>query len=204
MEKSGMKNPSGAPLRGDERIRSAMAYVCSLFAGNADGHDMGHTLRVYRNAMRIAETENCDRQITALAALLHDADDHKLFDTADNRNARTFLQASGLDEAAIERIIAAVNAVSFSKNGDNRPDTIEGQIVQDADRLDAMGAMGIARTFAYGGSHGRGPEDSIRHFHEKLLLLKDRMNTPAGKALSEDRHAFLLAFLREWERETAE
>jgi uncharacterized protein len=204
MEKSGMKNPSGAPLRGDERIDSAMAYVRSLFAGNADGHDMGHTLRVYRNAMRIAETENCDRQITALAALLHDADDHKLFDTADNRNARTFLQASGLDEAAIERIIAAVNAVSFSKNGDKRPDTIEGQIVQDADRLDAMGAMGIARTFAYGGSHGRGPEDSIRHFHEKLLLLKDRMNTPAGKALAEDRHAFLLAFLREWERETAE
>ncbi len=204
MEKSGMKIPSGAPLRGDERIDSAMAYVRSLFAGNADGHDMGHTLRVYRNAMRIAEAENCDRQITALAALLHDADDHKLFDTADNRNARTFLQASGLDEAAIERIIAAVNAVSFSKNGDKRPDTIEGQIVQDADRLDAMGAMGIARTFAYGGSHGRGPEDSIRHFHEKLLLLKDRMNTPAGKALAEDRHAFLLAFLREWERETAE
>ncbi len=204
MEKSGMKNPSGAPLRGDERIDSAMAYVRSLFAGNADGHDMGHTLRVYRNAMRIAETENCDRQITALAALLHDADDHKLFDTADNRNARTFLQASGLDEAAIERIIAAVNAVSFSKNGDKRPDTIEGQIVQDADRLDAMGAMGIARTFAYGGSHGRGPEDSIRHFHEKLLLLKDGMNTEAGKALAERRHAFLLEFLREWDREMGE
>ena len=92
--------------------------------------------------------------------------------------------------------------MSFSKNADRRPETIEGKIVQDADRLDALGAIGIARTFAYGGKHSRSPEDSIAHFHEKLLLLKDRMNTAKGKEMAESRHAFLNMFLAEWEKET--
>ena len=150
-----------------------MDYARALFAGNADGHGFDHTMRVYRNAMEIARGEDCDRRIVALSALLHDADDAKLFHTADNANARAFLNSHGADEEMTERILAAVNAVSFSKNWDRRPDTVEGQIVQDADRLDAIGAVGIARTFAYGGGHGRGPEDSIRHFHEKLLLLTE-------------------------------
>ena len=101
-----------------------------------------------------------------------------------------------------DRICEAVNAVSFSKNKGKRPDTPEGRIVQDADRLDAVGAIGIARTFAYGGKHGRAPEDSIAHFHEKLLLLKDMMNTEKAKGLAEGRHAFMEAFLREWDAET--
>ena len=181
-----------------------MDYARALFAGNADGHGFDHTMRVYRNAMEIARGEDCDRRIVALSALLHDADDAKLFHTADNANARAFLNSHGADEAMTERILAAVNAVSFSKNRDRRPDTVEGQIVQDADRLDAIGAVGIARTFAYGGGHGRGPEDSIRHFHEKLLLLTDRMNTQTAKAMAADRHRFLLDFLKEWELETGE
>ena len=88
---------------------------------------------------------------------------------------------------------------------DNRrktPETLEGKIVQDADRLDAMGAVGIARTFAYGGEKGRPLKDSVSHFHEKLLLLNDMMNTEAGRALAEERHAFMLSFLEELEKET--
>ena len=109
----------------------------------------------------------------------------------------------GVEPDTAERVCGAINAVSFRKNGTKTPATPEGRIVQDADRLDALGALGIARTFAYGGRHGRGLEESVRHFHEKLLLLKDGMNTDAAKALAAPRHAFLEAFLAEWERETA-
>ena len=188
----------------DELIGAAVDYARALFAGNADGHGFDHTMRVYRNAMEIAREEDCDRQIVALAALLHDADDPKLFSTADNANARAFLNSHGADEEMTERILAAVNAVSFSKNRDRKPDTVEGQIVQDAGRLDAIGAIGIARTFAYGGGHGRGLEDSIGHFHEKLLLLTDLMNTLTAKSMAAERHRFMPDFLREWARETGE
>ena len=92
--------------------------------------------------------------------------------------------------------------VSFSKNRGKKPDTIEGKIVQDADRLDAIGAIGIARTFAFGGGRGRPLDDSIRHFHDKLLLLKDEMNTDLGRKLADSRHAFLVAFLEEYRLET--
>ncbi len=186
----------------DRITQEAMEYVRALFQGNADGHGFDHTLRVWRNAMMIAETEpDCDPQIVSLAALLHDADDHKLFSTENNGNARRFLENRVPPETA-DRICEAVNAVSFSKNKGKRPDTPEGRIVQDADRLDAVGAIGIARTFAYGGKHGRAPEDSIAHFHEKLLLLKDMMNTEKAKELAEGRHVFMEAFLREWDAET--
>ena len=107
-----------------------------------------------------------------------------------------------MDAETADRICGAINAVSFSQNRGKRPETIEGQLIQDADRLDAIGAVGIARTFAYGGKHGRTPEASIAHFHEKLLLLKDLMNTEQAKALAEERHAFMEAFLRQWDRET--
>lgn len=185
-------------------IAAAIEYVEEHFRGNAGGHDASHALRVYRTAMALADTEpDCDRQIAALAALLHDADDHKLFQTADNANARSFLTSMGVESERIERICRAINAVSFSQNRGRRPDTPEGRVVQDADRLDALGAVGIARTFAYGGEHGRTMDSSIEHFHEKLLLLKDEMNTSAGRALAEERHAFLEAFLEEYSKETA-
>ncbi len=184
-------------------IAAAEDYVRELFAGNAGGHDAEHTLRVRRSAMRIAESEpDCDALTVALAALLHDADDPKIFPTEHNANARAFLEREGAAPERIERICEAINAVSFTQNRGRRPGTPEGRIVQDADRLDALGAIGIARTFAYGGKHGRSPEDSIAHFHEKLLLLKDRMNTVKGREMAESRHAFLNMFLAEWEKET--
>ena len=181
----------------------AIEYVRSLFDSNSDGHGYDHTLRVYQNALLIAESEpGCDLQIVALAALLHDADDHKLFSTENNANARRFLTGRSVPADRIDRICEVINAVSFSKNRDKRPDTLEGRIVQDADRLDAIGAVGIARTFAFGGSHGRALDSSIDHFYEKLLLLKDMMNTAKAKEMAEARHAFMEAFLQEWNAET--
>lgn len=184
-------------------ITAATAYIQDLFRGNSGGHDADHSLRVYRNALRLAADETlCDMEIVALAALLHDADDHKLFQTGNNANARSFLTAQKVSPEKIERICAAINAVSFSRNRGKRPETLEGRIVQDADRLDALGAIGIARTFAYGGEHGRPLDESVAHFHEKLLLLKDRLNTEAARKLAEPRHAFLEQFLAEYEKET--
>jgi uncharacterized protein len=184
-------------------IEAAKVYIEELFASNAGGHDAAHTLRVYHNAMALADClPDCDRTVVALAALLHDADDHKLFDTKDNANARAFLEGQGVPREAADRICEAVNSVSFSQNRGRRPRTLEGQIVQDADRLDAIGAVGIARTFAYGGEHGRSLEESVAHFHEKLLLLKDEMNSEAAKRIAEHRHAFMEEFLREYAGET--
>ena len=103
--------------------------------------------------------------------------------------------------AKIEEICSVINSVSFSKNRGKKPETLEGKIVQDADRLDAMGAIGIARTFAFGGEHGRSIEESVMHFHEKLLLLKDEMNTESARKIAESRHAFLEEFLSHYYEE---
>ena len=163
-------------------IEATIEYIQDLFKNNAGGHDADHTMRVYRNALQIAKNEiGCDLEIIALSALLHDADDYKLFSTQNNANARTFLDG--------QRVAG------------KRPETIEGKIVQDADRLDAIGAIGIARTFAYGGEHDRPLDASIQHFYDKLLLLKDEMNTNTAKDLAEKRHSFLLMFLKEYNEE---
>ena len=183
-------------------VKEAIEYVRTLFQGNSDGHDFDHTMRVYCTAMEIAETEpRCDKLIVALAALLHDADDYKLFETKNNANARIFLDSQNVDEATKVRICMAINSVSFSKNRGKCPELLEGKIVQDADRLDAIGAIGIARTFAYGGKYGRSLDSSIEHFHEKLLLLKGMMHTEKAKEMAENRHAFMESFLQEWEKE---
>ena len=192
-------------MKTQQVIEDAKGYVRELFAGNADGHGADHTMRVYRNAMRITESEpEAEADIVALAALLHDADDHKLFRTENNANARAFLTAREIDPETTEKICEAINAVSFSKNGGKRPETIEGRIVQDADRLDAIGAIGIARAFAFGATHGRNLASTIDHFYEKLLRLKDLMNTEQAKELAAVRHTFMEAFLREWKRENSE
>ena len=188
-----------------QMIDAAKEYIRKLFAENADGHGPEHALRVYRSALLIAETEpEADKQIVALGALLHDADDHKLFHTENNANTRRFLEEQGVAQETEDRICEAINAVSFSQNKGKRPGTIEGKIIQDADRLDAIGAVGIARTFAYGGKHGRTPEGSIGHFYEKLLLLKDLMNTEKAREMAEERHVFMEQFLQEWDRELGE
>ena len=184
-------------------IESAAAYIKELFQGNAGGHDAAHTMRVCQNTLRILQTEPaCSRRVAVLAALLHDADDRKLFQTENLANARRFLKEHQVSEEETEKICAAIRSVSFSRNKGRRPDTPEGRVVQDADRLDAMGAVGIARTFAYGGEHGRPMEESVQHFHDKLLRLRDLMNTETGRLLAEKRHAFLEMFLEEYSKET--
>lgn len=183
-------------------IDSAKQFVESLFAGDYSGHDAEHTMRVYNNALLITEKEpGCDRLVVSLAALLHDVDDYKLFSTENNENARTFLKEQQMDPETIEQICEIINGVSFSKNRGVSPRTIEGKIVQDADRLDAIGAIGIARTFAYGGSHGRSIRESLKHFDEKLLLLKNEMNTEEGKRIAQARHEYMKVFVDEIERE---
>ena len=183
-------------------ITHAMRYIESLFANDHSGHDAGHTMRVYHNALQLADTEpECNRLVISLAALLHDVDDHKIFHTENNQNARSFLEKQQVDAMQIEQICEVINGVSFSKNKGIRPKTLEGKIVQDADRLDAMGAIGIARTFAFGGERGRSLEDSVQHFYDKLLLLKDEMNTETGRHMAEERHNFMEQFLVELKKE---
>lgn len=197
---------SGATEEEAERLDAlcerARKYITDLFGAGSGGHGVDHALRVYQNAMTIAAEEpSCDLFTVRLAALLHDADDHKLFQTVNNANARSFLRENHIEETRIDRICEVINSVSFSQNRGQRPSTPEGCIVQDADRLDAMGAIGIARTFAYGGEHGRSLQASVQHFHDKLLQLKDLMNTETGKKLAQTRHAYLEDFLEELKTE---
>ena len=179
-------------------------------------------------AMQIAEQENADMLIVQLAALLHDVDDVKLsLETHETKkNAVRFMKNSGVDDKVIASVCKIIDEVSFAGIDSVVPSTIEGKCVQDADRLDAMGAIGIARTFAYGGSKGRRIHDpdiklmtkmnkadyhqkhnstSINHFYEKLLLLKDMMNTETAKKMAVHRQAvmeeYLVEFLAEWEGE---
>ena len=188
-------------------IENAKRFAREVFASDSSGHDYAHTLRVYKLAGRIAQREGADVAIVELAALLHDVDDHKLSpDTAETKGrAVRFLRSQSVDTETIERIVHIIDQISFSRNT-MPPDTLEAGCVQDADRLDAMGAIGIARTFAFGGSHGRPIHDptgtdrgtSIAHFYDKLLLLKDRMNTNAGRELAQHRHEFLQTYLAEF------
>lgn len=186
-------------------INSAIQYIKTLFQNNSDGHDAQHTLRVYHNALLISESEpDCNLFVVSLAALLHDVDDYKLFRTENNANARTFLSSQNIETEQIDYICDIINSVSFSKNHGKLPTSIDAKIVQDADRLDAIGAIGIARTFAYGGKCGRTLEDSVQHFHDKLLLIKSEMNTKRAKEIAELRHDFMEQFLREWDKESAQ
>ena len=189
-------------MNSNELISDAIEYIKELQGANSGGHDAAHSLRVYKNALVILDKEPaCDRTVVLLAAILHDADDHKLCNNVNNENTRDFLARKGVSADLTEEIVRTINSVSFSKNRGKRPETLEGRIVQDADRLDAMGAIGIARTFAYGGEHGRSIEESVQHFHDKLLLLKDELNTETAKEIAAKRHAFLEAYIAELNEE---
>ena len=193
-------------------INKAIEFAREIFAGDASGHDFDHTMRVFQMATRLAREEGAELETVQLAALLHDVDDHKLSpDTCEGHlHAVTFLRENGADEALTAKITGIISQISFSANK-GTPTTLEGKCVQDADRLDAMGAIGIARTFAFGGSRGRRMYDpekqdgnaTIQHFYDKLLLLKDRMNTPTGRRMAAEREQFMLSFLEqfyaEWE-----
>ena len=188
-------------------INRAMEFARTVFAGDASGHDFDHTLRVYHMATRLAEEEGADLQTVQLAALLHDVDDRKLSpETYEGKlRAVAFLRENGVEDGEIESIVDIVSRISFSAQLPP-PESIEGKCVQDADRLDAMGAIGIARTFAYGGSRGRRMHDpegvdknaSIQHFYHKLLRLKDSMNTPTGRRMAEERDQFMRQFLEQF------
>lgn len=187
----------------DEILQQAIEYIERVFKDNSDGHDAQHTIRVYKNAQLILKSfPEANRFITLLAALLHDVDDYKLFKTEHNDNARFFLNEHGMSESIIDQICETINIVSFSKNKGNQPETLEGKIVQDADRLDAIGAIGIARAFAYGGKKRRSLDESIQHFYDKLLLLKDEMNTDVAKQIASIRHKYMESFLQEYYNET--
>ena len=187
----------------DEIIKSAIKYVKELFENNSDGHDVAHTMRVYKNALEITKAyPEADSFIVSLGALLHDADDHKLFNTENNANARKFMADAGLSEDVADGVCKVINSVSFSKNRGKKPESFEGMIVQDADRLDALGAIGIARTFAYGGKNGRSLDMSLQHFYDKLFLLKDEINTDAARKIAKRRHEFMEGFVKEYLEET--
>ena len=134
-------------------INKAIDYIEKIFAGDGSGHDFDHTMRVYRMAVRIAEEEGARQDIVALAALLHDVDDRKLSpQTCANKDrAVGFLRDNNMDEDTIKRIVQVISEISFSE-GNGEPSSVEGKCVQDADRLDAIGAIGIGRAFAFGGS----------------------------------------------------
>ena len=209
-------------------LSKAIEYVKTFFENDVSGHDYYHTQRVYKTAVKLAEKEGADVELTALAALLHDVDDRKLSpETHQNfDNARRFMTENGVDGETQNKVIDIISKVSYVGENSPVPDSIEGKCVQDADRLDAIGAIGIARAFAYGGSHGRSMYDpsvkpehftdekqyygnknstSLNHFYEKLFLLKDLLNTEAAKAIAEKRdefmHAFVDEFLDEWKGE---
>ncbi|MCH5259524.1 MAG: HD domain-containing protein [Lachnospiraceae bacterium] len=206
-------------------INDAVEFVRNTFKDDHSGHDYFHTLRVYKMATRIAEQENASLMIVQLAALLHDVDDIKLSpETHANKDrAVAFLREHSISEAMIKTICDIIGEVSFRGTDSIMPKTIEGRCVQDADRLDAIGAIGIARAFAYGGSHNRIIHDpeikptvnmnaneyqnrtstTINHFYEKLFQLRDLMNTTTAKKIAEQREDYMKnyisEFLDEWD-----
>ena len=201
-------------------IEEAKAFAKGIFAGDASGHDFDHTMRVFHIASRIAKEEGADILTVQLAALLHDVDDHKLSpETSDGKlRAAEFLHSHGVGQERTAHIIKIIDTISFSANK-GAPESIEGKCVQDADRLDAIGAIGIARAFAFGGSRGRKMYDpkrppqlgmngasyaantdgcTVNHFYEKLLLLEGMMTTQTGRKLARHRHEFMESFLKEF------
>jgi uncharacterized protein len=214
-------------LAPDEVVQRTATHVRGALEGEGTGHDWWHIERVRRMALRLAAEEGADPWVTELAALLHDIADHKFHggdETAGPRAARAWLESLRVDAAVVDHVCDIIARLSFKGAGVATPmASPEGRVVQDADRLDAIGAIGIARAFAYGGSRGRPLHDAetapehhasfaayrdsagatTAHFHEKLLLLRDRLNTGAARRVAEGRHAFMEAFLArfaaEWE-----
>ena len=210
-------------------IGKTIVFVKAKLANAEAGHDWFHVERVYRNAILISKNEVCNTAIVQLGALLHDIADSKFHDgdeTIGPKMAREFLESQEVDEATIAHVINIIENISFKGgNFEKSFSSKELDIVQDADRLDAIGAIGIARMFNYGGFKNRviydpkiAPKNkmtkeeykknnspTINHFYEKLFLLKDKMNTETGKEIAKERHrymeGFLSQFYAEWEGE---
>lgn len=191
-------------------LQEAQAYIRKTFLEEGTGHDYFHIERVVTNARKIVKKENADAFLVELAAWVHDIGDYKLHNGIDKAEEliTAFLTSMEVDTETINRINEIVSQVSFSKG--NKPTSIEAEIVQDADRLDAIGAVGIARCFAYGGSAGKllfNPEDqskdasSVQHFYDKLFKLKDLMNTSTAKEIAAERHQYMEGFIQQFYRE---
>ena len=206
-------------------IDNTILFVKQKLENAEGGHDWFHIERVYKNALLIAKEEVCSLEIVKLGALLHDIADSK-FNNGDEsvgpRVAREFLESQKIEEEIIIHVINIIENISFKGgNFENKFNSTELQIVQDADRLDAIGAIGIARTFNYGGFKNRllynpeilpnlnmGKEEyknnespTLNHFYEKLLLLKDKMKTQTGKKIAQERHLFMEVFLEQFYKE---
>ena len=203
-------------------IEKTIAFVKQKLKNAEGGHDWFHIERVYKNAILISESENCNETIVKLGALLHDIADSKFHNGDESvgpKIAREFLESENVKENIIEHVINIINNISFKGgNFEKKFTSIELDIVQDADRLDAIGAIGIARAFNYGGFKNRqlyNPEiqpnlsmskeeyknsdsPTLNHFYEKLLLLKDKMNTNTGKKIAQNRHEYMEAFLTQF------
>ncbi|MCR6487206.1 HD domain-containing protein [Amycolatopsis sp. OK19-0408] len=212
------------PERSTELVRKTEQIVRSKLHNESTGHDWWHADRVRSTAVRIAREESADELVVELAALLHDVEDFKFSGSEDTgpRFAGDFLRSIGVAEQDANHVADIIRNISFKgARVTPAPLTLEGHCIQDADRLDAIGAIGIARTFAYGGYRRRPIHDpevapvehdsvqsylstkgtTINHFHEKLLLLRDRMNTEFGRKLAEERHRFMEGFLAEFDSE---
>ena len=206
----------------EDIIEKVKNYVKKICENDATGHDWWHIQRVYNNAMLINQKEKANEFVITMVVLMHDLYDHKFYDgdiTKALENTLNELQVnSSISNDDMENIVYSCANLGFSSNLTKRKElSIEGKIAQDADRLDALGAIGIARTFAYGGKKGRliydpnnnevvdekeyqqtGSKTSISHFYDKLLKIKDFMNTDTAKEIAKERHKFLQNFLDEF------
>lgn len=206
-------------------ISNTIAFVKQELRNAEGGHDWFHIERVWKNAKLIAASEEVDHTVVELGALLHDIADSKFHggdESVGPRKAKHFLMSQPIDPNTIDHVVNIIKNVSFKGGKEERTfSSKELDVVQDADRLDAIGAIGIARTFNYGGFKNRTIYDpdmapdlnmtkdeyksstapTINHFYEKLLLLKDRMNTATGKQLAQQRHAFMEDFLTQFYHE---
>ncbi len=207
----------------EQIIENTIDYVKETLQGAEGGHDFFHIHRVFSNAKLIASGEKVDLFIVSLGALLHDIADAKFYDgdeTVGPKKARSFLESQNVEEKVIVHIENIIKYISFKSSLDGKSTftSPELRVIQDADRLDAIGAIGIARCFNYGGFKNRAMYDpaippnlnmskeeykkstspTINHFYEKLLLLKDKMNTETGKRIAEDRHVYMEQFLEQF------
>ena len=209
-------------MKKEEIITIIEEYVKNICQNDVTGHDWWHIKRVYHNAMCINKQENADAFILTLIVLLHDVYDHKFYNgNMEEKLVETLKELNiyaYIPQEDIENIVYSCANLGFSANMKEKKElSLEGKIVQDADRLDSIGAIGIARTFAYGGKKGRqiydpnnhaivnekeykekGSRTTISHFYDKLLKIKDLMNTETAKIIAEERHQYLEAFLQEF------
>lgn len=208
-----------------ELIDLTAAYVRKTLSGAEGGHDWWHIYRVWKTARKIAESAQVDGLVVELAALLHDIADSKFYGGDENigpQMAEDFLKSMRVGDVTVTHVKKIIENISYKGGKETKNfNSPELQVVQDADRLDAMGAIGIARTFNYGGHRNReiyNPDilpdltmdkqayknsaaPTLNHFYEKLLLLKDLMNTPTGKEMAQERHEFMQKYLEEFFRE---